>query len=964
MLGPLQVERAGAVLPLGGPKPRLLLATLLLHPSSTVSTDTLIDVLWPDRPPASATANVHTYVHQLRRLITPAPTVDGAPRIVRESSGYQLELADEHLDMRQFRAACDTAREALRGAHTVAALAALDNACALWRGQVLAGLPGTPAWDGVVASLGEQWLWAQERRLALRAELDADAPSVLAELRGLLTEHPLHEPFWHQLINILREQDRVPEALQAYADLEQMLRAELDTEPSAPLRRLRADLANRAGPADTQALQPHTSAPPSIPPARQLPFDVPDFTGRHTTVAELTALLRDRALRDQPALVVLTGAPGIGKTALAVHLAHAARGLYPDGQLHVELGGTAAHPRQPSDVLAELLRGLGVAGSALPAGQAERAALLRSRLASARVCLLLEDASSAAQVAPLLPGTSRSAVLVTSRNRMPDLAGAYSVQLPALPEQEALRLLAAVAGHDRIAAEQPSAEEIVRACGGLPLAVRIAGAKLAGRSDWSLALLAERLRDERDRLDELRIGDLEVRAAVELSYALLDTTAARGFRLLSTLGQLRFPSWVLAALLDLAGAEHVLDTLVDASLVELAGTDACGQPRYRLPELVRCHAIECADTDDIGDRLAALRRVLEGYLALIGDATSRIPARFLGLTPGPKNGHWRPAAPSAPRQPCTAPLDWLGAEIANVVALVSVAAEGGLPDLAWRLAAAYTPYFDLRGLRDVWRDSHEIALRAAREAGSSHGEAVIRRNQGQLYLYQDLYPQARIAFEAAHDLFESLGQKHGAAVARTGLASVARHQGDNERSLAHCETALSGFRAMDDLSGSAVAMLGIGSVWLERSAYPAAADWFDSARQLCARIGDQHREAHANSRLGGLRRLTGALQVAREHLQQAITIFEELGDEQCVSYARQELGAVFLDDGELARAKPLLVDALRVHQRRADRRGAAEVAELLGRLHEALGRPDRALGYRTRARSLWASLEAGSTRGA
>lgn len=876
MLGPLEAEVDGRPVALGGPKPRLLLATLLLRPNHTVSTDVLVDVLWPGAPPRSAAANVRTYVHSLRRLLD--------NRIEHRPGGYLLRAGPDEVDLCRFEETGDPA---------------------LWRGPFLEDLPQSHVFEPTRARVTELWLSAREQRLrdaVDRGEHDA----AVAGLRGLLSEHPLREELWQLLIHSLTAAGRRADAVQAYAEASQVLRAELDTTP---------------GPELLAALTP----------VCQLPLDLPDFTGRDALISELIDLISHR---DTPTVVVLSGPPGVGKSAVAVRVAHLTRAEFPDGQLHLGLAGTATTPRRPFDVLPELLRAVGV--TEIPRTLAERGALLRSALAGRRMCVVLDDAGSAAQVAPLLPGTGGSAVLVTSRVMLPDLVGTHPVELDVLGEPEAARLLAGIVGAARAQAEPAAAAAILRFCGRLPLAIRVAGTRLAHRRGWTLRTLADRLRDERRRLDELSAGDLAVRASVSLSYASLPADAARAFRLLGLLGPVRWPGWVVGALLDRAHADDVLDVLVDNHLVELDSADATGAPRYRLHDLLRCYAAELAERDH-----EPISRVLTGYLQRAAAAAAGMP--YFGVLP-------TTAAPMADA------TTWFDAERDTGVAMVSLAEAWGLDGHAWQLAATFAPYFDLRGHQDDWQRTHVKALAAARRSGDRRGEAIVSRNMGQVALYRDEYPEARSAFTTAHELFAETGDDQGAAVALAGLGTVLRILGEHDQALDCCHSALELFAKVDDQHGEAVVRLATGSVWLALGCLAPAGRWFADAHELCAAIGDRHREAHALKRIASLHQRRGDLRAAREHLGRALTIFRELDDEHCVGYTNHSLGELCLDAGELTAAGRLLTTALARHHRNGDRRSEADVAELLARLHTTRGDEAAARHHTARARAIRAAL--------
>ncbi|WP_409491038.1 BTAD domain-containing putative transcriptional regulator [Amycolatopsis sp. cmx-11-12] len=947
VLGPLEVAVDGQVVPLGGPKPRLLLAALLLQPNVVVSTELLIEVLWPSSAPRSAAANIRTYVHSLRKRLADRDPGLGE-RIGSRASGYILKATPEEIDHIRFGDLAARAQDALGHGQAESALDLLDQAEALWRGEVLEGLPHDHGWGATVARLTELRLAVQEQRLRARIELGRTSEAV-AELRGLVTEHPLREELWQQLIVALRADGRTTDAIEAYETAEKVLAEELGTEPGPRLRELRASLVVAP---DTMAL----AVTRPMAPVCQLPLDLPDFTGREEVVGELVGLLRDRREQGKPTIAVFSGAPGVGKSSVAIRVAHAVREDFPDGQLHVDLAGTSTSPRPPMTVLAELLRALGVPDAGLPRDLPERAALLRSRLASTRMCVVLDDAGSAAQVRPHLPGAGACAVLITSRMRMPDLAGATPVDVDLLPEAEAAKLLEGIVGTDRVAAEPECATAILRHCGHLPLAIRVAGAKLTHRPGWTLRVLADRLRDERRRLDELRVGDLAVRASVTLSYDLLPMSAASAFRGLGGLGSVQFPSWVVAALLGRTHADDVLDVLVDAHLVDLVGSDGTGEPRYRLHDLLRCYAAELRAQDVPAKARDATKRVLEGYLALAVEAADRMPIHFFGLYRDDTVA--QPALPPGAERLIEDPAAWFSAERHTCVAAVSLAADLGLDALAWRLAAALAPYFDQRGHQDDWLHTHAVALAAARRSGELRGEAIIQRNLGQVQLYQDSYAEALVAFEQSQLLFDKIGEARGAAIALAGLGTVLRIKGEDTVALEHCHAALDQFTAAGDPHGEAVARIAIGAVWLARRRFAEAEHWFTEALEQSATIGDRHREAHALKRLAMLRQHQGNLAGAREWVDQAIAIFNELGDDHCVGYANQNLGELYLHSGDLAHAQLLLVNSLSVHRRNGDRRSEAEVSQLLGELHEALSQPERSRTYSERALALWRELSA------
>jgi DNA-binding SARP family transcriptional activator len=903
LLGPLTVTVGGQALPLGGAKQRVLLAHLLLNANRMVSPGQLIDTLWPDEPPTSATANLQTYVWRLRRLLP-----EGA--VLRtHGPGYSLVVDPGDVDAHRFGRLVGEAARAAKDGSPETALALLAEAEGLWRGDPLEDLPTAPAWDAELGRLVENRLAAVEERLALQVRLGRHDPAI-AELTVLLAEHPYRERLWQQYLLALAVAGRRAEALQAYTTARERLVTELGVEPGPELQALQAAIL-----AGEPLSGPARAAVPS--PLRQLPADLPDFTGREDYVREL-----ETALGAGPAPVVLTGAPGTGKTALAMHVAHRLAARFPDGQLYVDLAGTGA-PRDPAEVLADFLHALGVTGNTVPAGLGQRAALFRSRLAGCRMLLVFDDAATAAQVRPLLPADAGCAVLVTTRGRLPELAGAKHVELTVFGEREASQLLSELAGADRVVGEPAEAAAIVRCCGYLPLALRIAGARLAGRQAWSLRTLHDRLADESSRLSELRVGDLGVRPSFELSLRQLPPSARTAFGRSAVLGAQDFPSWVVDALLDRDGTHDVLDVLVDANLVSLAGRDSSGHPRYRLHDLLRCYATELLAEEPLPARRETLARVLSVLLELAKAAAAGLPPAFGAMT-GPALG-----AAAVPARLTADPLGWFTAERKLLAAAVQLAADAGLDEPAWQLTAAAVPFYDLRGAYDDWRRSHLTALAAAEAAGNRTGAAVLHRGLGQVRLYHDEYAAAARDMKRSAELFAELGDVRGEALAVAGLGTVARVRDRPRAALGFYQRALAGLERADDRSGVAQMRNSIGSTYALLGEFAEAETWLRRARDLAREIEDPHREAKVLTELGTLHRDRGRLPESLTCLRLALSILEELDDERCSAYALLGIGKTLLAAGEPMQARGVCDRALRVFRETGNHQGETTGLALL-----------------------------------
>ncbi|PSM43950.1 AfsR family transcriptional regulator [Streptomyces dioscori] len=609
VLGPVRAWRGAQALPTGSPQQRALLAALLLREGRTATSGELIDALWGDEPPSQALAAVRTYASRLRKILSPGV-------LVSESGGYAIRLTDASgsgatLDLALAQELAADAEKAKSRGDLCHARALLNKTLSLWDGEVLASVPG-PYAETQRTRLQEWKLQLTESRLDMDLEQGCHAEAV-SELTALTAAHPLRERLRGLLMLALYRSGRQAEALAAYADTRRLLADELGVDPSPELQELQQRILQAdPGLAEPSApLAPETAATPVRP--AQLPATVPDFTGRSSFVSELCEVLASAEGRVM-AVSALAGIGGVGKTTLAVHVAHQSRVAFPDGQLYVDLQGAGARAAAPEAVLGAFLRALGTPDSSIPDSLEERAALYRSVLDGRRVLVLLDNARDAAQVRPLLPGTEGCAALVTSRVRMVDLAGAHLVDLDVMSPEEALQLFTKIVGAERVESERQSALDVVAACGFLPLAIRIAASRLAARRTWTVSVLAAKLADERRRLDELQAGDLAVKATFELGYGQLEAPQARAFRLLGLADGPDMSLAAAAAVLDLPldDTEELLESLVDTSLLESAAPG-----RYRYHDLVRLYARACAERDEHppGERAAAMSRLLDFYLA-------------------------------------------------------------------------------------------------------------------------------------------------------------------------------------------------------------------------------------------------------------------------------------------------------------------------------------------------------------
>jgi len=601
------VGDAGGSLPVTRPLSRGAIFALVLYRNRSLSPEWLIDLLWGTGSRAGGR------LHSLRSCMWNLRQVVPPDRLITDDLGYRLAIdpGRDQVDVDRFRYLHREGRAALRAGDQVTAVRLLDEAMQAWGSGWLAELlPATPAMTSLITGLVEERRDARTALIQTRLAWGQHR-ELLPELRTLVTTEPESEQLWADLMLALYRCGLKTNALQVFGEARAALATHADAAPSADLqallRRIQTDDPD-LHPDPVSAPRAEVVAGPVVPP-RQMPADLMDFTRRSTEAAELIALLSPAAAPATARMAVpvakVTGPPGIGKTALAVHVAHAIAHDYPDGHLYVRLAGTT--PSETGAVLGDLLRTLGVAGAQIPETTEQRAAMYRSRLARRRMLIVIDDAASSDQVQPLLPGTAGSAVIVTSRTRLIGLAAGRSINLAPMDHTGALHLLTRIIGQPRIAAEPDAAHQIADACGGFPLAVRIAAERLAARPGWPLAHLARSLGEAAHRVDELVAGDLAVQTGFELSYQALQPRAQRMFRLLALAGPHPITGRVADRLLGEPAGE-VIDTLVDHCLLETAGFDASGRPRYGLHHLMRDYATALLDSDpDAGAARERLR---------------------------------------------------------------------------------------------------------------------------------------------------------------------------------------------------------------------------------------------------------------------------------------------------------------------------------------------------------------------
>ncbi len=926
VLGPMT---ASVPLP-SAAQPRRLLAVLLARAGQFVGRDTLVDELWPDGAPSSAAAIVQVTVSKLRKTLSPGlGAAEAGQRLRSGPRGYALSVEPGELDADEFltwlSAGADDRAQRRRG---------LERALACWRGDAFADIAGGPL-------LEAHKLWLEDRRSAALLQLvelelaDGDGRSVVERLGPVVAARPADERFAARLASALGTVGRRESALEVLRRTRRALWEEAGVWPGADLVAVYRRIAGTEW---------TTPGPPA-----QLPPAVPDFTGRAAELAGVT-----RAVRG-PAPVVLHGAAGAGKSALAVQAAWRVRRRFPDGQLTASLRGSDGTPAEPAAVLSGFLRLLGATPSEL-ADRTGLPGLWRGYTADRRLLVLLEDAASEAQVRALLPSGPGCATLVTTRRELPGLCGAHAVPVPDLSTEDAHALLAAIAGESRLRAEPEAAQRLLARCGRLALAVRIAGVRLAARPNLPIAELAARLADDRRRLDELTAGDLSVRAAVTSALRERPAGDVALLRLLTAF-EGAVPDWSAAALLDrpTPEARDRLDELTAAHLLDAAGT---------IPPFVRLVLAE-GPPDEVDP--AALRRACEAALALAEHALGR-PAR-------------RPSAagakpdPAVLRRVAADPAAWAAAETSHLAAAVRLAGAHGWHDLTERLADACTALAGTPWLGRAARAVTVLGLAAARRRRDPRAEAEKLYNLGAVHWQHGHARQARNYFAMAEHRYRDLEDPRGTGTALAALADVHLDGGDPQTAEAELREALDLLRDCGDRRGQAAAAAQLGSLaedvgdvrgavesfevsmllarqcddgrWHDQAAkryadvlrrhggHDQAADLLTGALGGAVRTRERHWEAHVLRSLGDLHTDAGEFADGQRCLTRSLALFDQIGHRHAAAYTHRSLGEARRRAGDPVGARRHLLAAMAVFRELRDRRGAGYALLSLGRTHAA-----------------------------
>ncbi|MBP2327993.1 DNA-binding SARP family transcriptional activator/tetratricopeptide (TPR) repeat protein [Kibdelosporangium banguiense] len=902
VLGDIAVQVGDRPVAVGYSRLRCVLAVLLIEANRAVSADQLIDRVWGDqRLPAHPRNAVHYSMSMLRNALADVPGV----AISRQATGYQITLDSQFVDVHRFQDLVEQAR----GVDDVHALTMYEQAFELWRGEPCAGVD-TPWFSTFRASLVERHHAARldYNDLLLRCGRHTQ---LVTGLRSQVGQHPLDERLAGQYMLALYRSGRQAEALAHHQYIRGQLIEQLGTDPSPPLQELHqrilaADpaLATPAGRSEAKRQQP--------PVPRQLPAPPRLFAGRAEELAQLTALLAGQS-GTAVMLSVIRGSGGIGKTWLALRWAHEHLDRFPDGQIYLNLRGfdPTGSPMDPETAIRTILAGLGADPGAVPADLAAQTGLYRSLADGKRLLIVLDNAADADQVTPLLPGSPACTVLVTSRHRLNGLVashGATAVDLDVLADTAAKDLLARHLGQSRLAEEPDAVSDLVRHCGGLPLALGIVAARVTGQPGFPLAALADELRDRTCRLNAFDAGDLttNLRAVLSWSCHSLSKAARTVFRLLGLVPGPDISLSGVTCLIDLPAdqARVVIRELVDAHLVQQHAPD-----RYRMHDLIRLYAADSGHPAK--SARAALRRLADHYLH-----TAVAAEQLLDPPPRPQIQLSRAAAGSMPvgLSDQTQALAWFDAEHANLMAIQRLALDQGWHTQVWQLSWTLDVYHYRRGyLTDalvVW----QAALTAAERVNDSVTQTLAHRRIGYACARVGRHDEALDHLQRALALTELAGDRSGQAHNHYILARAWEQQGDYQLALHHADHALSLYQSLDQPARAARVLGAAAGYHARLGQYEPAYFHAEAAFVLFRQHNDRDGEGSALTTLGQVAHSTGRHAEALEHYRQALAVFRDLGNTYYEAETLGHLGATYEAVGQLSRARATWHQALRLYR--------------------------------------------------
>ncbi|MER6441564.1 BTAD domain-containing putative transcriptional regulator [Streptomyces sp. NPDC001185] len=917
LLGRVRAWFENQELDLGSPQQRAVLATLLLRCGRPIAVSGLIDAVWGENPPPAAVSVLRTYVSRLRKVLEPGRSAGESPQVVVSAAdGYLVRASQNALDLNIFNARVAEARK-LRAAGAAAAAADLLRiALNQWEGAPLAGLPG-PLAEAERSRLEEERINTLEMRLEIDVQIGRHG-EVLAELISLTETHPLREKLCRLLMLALYRSGRQAEALEAYRKTRKTLVTEFGIEPSTPLRQLHDRILAADGSLGPELMTPENdptetvaasldsdpyslTVTPTVRPA-QLPADLTTFTGRHVEVEQMKALLLEEGAPSKTVVIsAIHGMAAIGKTALAVHVAHQVADKFPGGQLFINLRGfdPVSPAVQPGEAIRDFLDALGIPPQRIPAGIDAQSALYRSLLANRNMLIVLDNARDIHQIRPLLPGSPGSLVIVTSRNELTGLVvgdGAHPLTLSPWTQEEAHDFLAKRLKAERLAAEPEAAEEIIRHSDRLPLALAVVAARAATNPNFPLSVIVDSLREHQGSLDAFAGSDIDIRAVFFSSYNSLSGPASHMFRLLGLHAgpYISAPAIAALAALPLREARSLLLELKGAHLLVESKPD-----QFTLHDLLRVYAAERAQTEmSLQEKNLAIERLLTWYL-------HTADAAYGHITPHRRRISIKEILPSCVPLTFTTyeqALEWCTAERANLVFAVRAAAASRQPAIAWQLTSLLWGFFYLSRHTEDWLDTTQTGLAVARFVGDLEGEA------------------------------QSL----------MDLAAALHIAGRDDETFGHLNQALAIYRKLGDVNGRAAAVSNLGNAYLAFNQLGKAIEYLRRGLALFEKIGDSWALGINLSNVGDCYRRLGQFDDAISYLERALTALRTTGNRWVEGVTLDVLGMVKHQLHRHSDAITIYQQALVAHREVGNRWGEGHTLDHIGDTYFASGQQKNA----------------------
>ncbi|WP_433463630.1 AfsR/SARP family transcriptional regulator [Spirillospora sp. CA-128828] len=978
VIGPVELWIDGRRRDLGSTKERCVLAVLLLSPRQPVPAETLIRRVWDDAPPAKARQSLYSYMTRLRHRLD---GVEGATLVSRQGS-YLIDVDDQSIDLHRFRRLRDQARAIAESGDDEYALDHHRRAAELWRAEPLADLTGGWA-DRTRHNLEQELLAAAFLRIDLELQR-GNHTDLVRELYDLTERHPQHQWPVERLMLALYRCGRPAEALEAYRRTHDLLVAESGTDPGPGLRQLQQQILR----GDPELLRvPGTQLSVDRRP-HTLPHDARVFVGRDAELRQLMEMVpiaRNPTAGGSPGgsavtVIALDGMAGVGKSMLAVRLAHRLAAHFPDGQMFLSLHAHDARqkPVAPADALDTLLRMIGVPATRVPAALDERAALWRSELAGSRAIIVLDDAAGRDQVEPLLPGSAGCLVIVTSRRRLTGLHDAWALPLEILPVQDAMALFTAIAGTGR-AEPGTDVAEVAELCGRLPLALSMAASRLRHRRAWVTGDLLARLTPDDRRLDELRDEDREITTVFEDSYRALPPPLRDAFRAFGLHPGPDLTAHAAAAALacPVREAERILEELLDRHLI----TEPA-RGRYRFHDLVQDYARRVArETDSDEERRRTVLRILDFHLAA-ADRANRL------LSPHRPDGARPPGLPPLADEAEAA--EWFATEHACLLNAAAEAHRIGSPAHVARFARVLAGHLESRGHWDAAARLHaravealqgldddpgtaraladlshirfrvgdydtamenaEKALTIHRSTGARHREADVLGHISLIHWHQSRFPEALARCQEALEIHRSLGDRHGEAESLDHAAIFLEFTGDYPEAERLRLEALTIFTEIDDTHRRMMALNNMGDLMIRMGDVDRAAEYYAQTADA-AELSRQH-EAIALINMAGVHRRTGAHETALANYRAALAIALELGDRRNQVETLIGIGATFHNAGRYGEAIIHHERALAISRAISERYEETLALRHLGETLTASGRYPAAVDHLQKAYAL------------